>query len=201
MGRQGRIDTDRLGVRFSVHQAREPVHPVTADAGAGVDGFAVLVLVEQNAQGKMRGVQAQPLQVMVELLDAGLVLDGRVGELATARPIGGILAGRTVHVVEAFGLGVVRLKLLVRERPGRREATVVLDYTEVLRSQTEQGGAVQFGVASDVVVLFGREFVAVLVVPLLAAVVLGPHEHRVRVPVVPLPGQEGPALQQQNPLS
>ena len=104
VGRQGRVDTDGLGVGLAVDQAGEAVHPVAADAGAGVGGLAVLVLVEQHAQGQMGGVQAQALQVVVELLDAGLVLDRRVGELAAAGPVGGILAGRAVHVVEALRL-------------------------------------------------------------------------------------------------
>ena len=201
VSRQGRIDADGLGICLAVDQAGETVHPVTANARAGMGGLAVLVLVEQHAQRQMGGVQAEPLEIVVEFLNARLVLDGRIGELAAARPVGGVFAGGAVHVIQAFGLGIVRLEVLVGQRPRRREPAVVLYHFEVLLAQTEQGGPVELGVAPYVVVLLGREFVSVFVDPLFGAVVLGSYEYRHRLPVVPLPGQVGPALEQQNTLS
>jgi hypothetical protein len=56
---EGGIDAHHLGIRLAVDQAREPVDAVTADAGTAVDGFAVLVLVEQDAEGEMREMQSQ----------------------------------------------------------------------------------------------------------------------------------------------
>ena len=51
MGGQGRIDADGLGIGLAVDQAGKPVHPVAADAGAGMSGVAMLVLVEQYPKG------------------------------------------------------------------------------------------------------------------------------------------------------
>ena len=48
----------------------------------------------------MRGVQAQVLEIVVELLDPRLVLDRRVRELAAAGPVGRVLAGGAVDVIE-----------------------------------------------------------------------------------------------------
>ena len=64
----------------------------------------------------------------------------------------GILAALAVHVVQPLGLGVVRLELVVGDRPGRRDAAVMAQLAEVLAPQPEQRRAVELGVAADVVV-------------------------------------------------
>jgi hypothetical protein len=103
-------------------------------------GLAVLVLVEQHSERvSMRGVQAELLEIVVEFLDAGLVLDGAIGEVTAARPVGGVFAGCAVDVVETLGLGVVGLEVLVGQGPGRRQAAVVVYHTELLRPEAEQG--------------------------------------------------------------
>lgn len=48
----------------------------------------------------------------------------------------------SVDFTEMLGLHVVRLKIGVVDRPGRRDATVMSDLTEVLRTQPEQGSTV-----------------------------------------------------------
>ena len=100
-----------------------------------------------------------------------------------------------------LGLGVVRLEVLVADRPRGRDAVVVPQLAEVLWPQPEQRGAVELGVAADVVVDLRRELVAVPVEPELRGAVLPLDEHRRRLPVVPLPGQVVAALEQQDLLA
>ena len=118
----------------------------------------------------MGWVQPEQDQIVVELLDPGLVAHRGVGEVGAARTLGWILARRTVDVVQLLGLRVERLEVLVRERPGRREAAVVLQYPEVFGPQPEERRPVELRVPADVVVLLGRELVPVVVEPLLGAV-------------------------------
>jgi hypothetical protein len=152
---QRRVNAHGLGVGFAVHEAREPVDPVATDAGASRGRLTVVVLVEQEADRKMGGMESQAEEVIVELLDPRLVSDGGIGEVAAPGPVGWIFPGRPVHVVKALGFQVPGLKVLIRERPRRRDATVVSDLPEVLRSESEQRGTVKLGVAADVVVLLG----------------------------------------------
>ena len=199
-GKRG-IDADDLRIRLPVHYAREAVQPVAPDAPAPVCGVAVGVLVEQDTDGQVRRMQAELQEVVVQLLDPRLVLDGRVREVAAAGAVGRVLAGGAVDVVQAFGLRVPRLVVLVGERPRGGDAAVMLDLPEVLGPQAEQGGAVELGVAADVVVLLGRELVALPVVPLLVGRVLALEKDRGRVPVVALAGEVAASLEQQDALS
>jgi hypothetical protein len=58
-------------------------------------------------------VQPQPQEVVVELLDSGLMPDGRIREVTAARPVGHVLSGCSVDVVEALGFRVPGLELLI----------------------------------------------------------------------------------------
>ena len=120
---------------------------------------------------------------------------------ALAGPFGGVLAVVAVDEVQVLGLGVVRLEVVVADRPGRRQAAVVPDLAEVLGPQAEQRRAVELRVPADVVVDLGRELVAVPVVPELRRAVLAAHEHRGGVPVVALTRQVVAPLEQQDPLA
>ncbi|CAG6390601.1 hypothetical protein SCOCK_10070 [Actinacidiphila cocklensis] len=198
---EGGVDADHLRVGLRAHQAREPVDPVAADADAGVRRPAVPVLGEVHADRQMERVQAPLLQVVAELLDARLVLHRGMGVLAARRAFGGVLAVPSVDQIELLGLRVVRLQVLVADRPRRGDPVVVAELPEVLRPQAEQGGAVELGVPADVVVDLRREPLAVLVVPELRGPVLARDEHRGGIPVVPLPRQVVAAFEDQDPLA
>ena len=57
-------------------------------------------------------------EVVVQLLDAGLVRHRGVGEGARAIRLGRVLTCLAVDEVQLLGLGVVRLEVVVRDRPG-----------------------------------------------------------------------------------
>ena len=123
-------DRDDLGVRFGVHEAREPVAVLTPHALA----VGRVALVEQDPARGVERVEPGLGEVVGQLLDPRLVRRPRgTGTGALAGGSVGILAARTVHLVELLGLGVVRLHLVVGDRPRRRDPVVVPELAEVLR--------------------------------------------------------------------
>src|SRR5713226_9890320 len=88
-----------------------------------------------------------------------------MGIRAACRRLGGIFASLSVDVVQTLGVGIVRLQIVVADRPGRRKTAVMFYFSEVLRAQAEQGGAVELRIAADVVVRVRMQLFAVLVVP------------------------------------
>src|SRR5215470_13914826 len=64
----------------------------------------------------------------------------------------GILPALAVHVILVLGLVVVRLEVVIRNRPGGRDSTVVPDFAEVFLAQTKERSAIELSVSSDVVV-------------------------------------------------
>ena len=147
------------------------------------------------------GVVAGLLEVVRDLLDAGLVADGRPRVLAAPGALGRVLAVVAVHLVEPLGLRVPRLEVLVGERPAGGDAVDVLELAEVTRPQAVERGAVELGGAADVVVDPGLERLAVLVVPRVGRDVAALDEDGLRLPVLLLAGQEAAPLEQQDPLA
>jgi len=131
----------------------------------------------------------------------GLVGHRRPRVLLAPVALGRVLAVVAVHLVQPLGLRVPGLEVVVGERPGRGEAVGVMELAEVLGSQTVERGAVQLRRAAHVVVDLGLEGRPVGVVPGVGRDVLAVDEHRARVPVVHLPGQEVAALEEQDLLS
>ncbi len=182
-------------VRLGVQHTREAIDPVAADAHARPCRPARRHLLEVDSDRQVEGVQPKLLQVVAELLDAGFVRHRRVGVLLAGRALGRVLSMLAVDQVEVLRLGVVGLQVVVGDRPGRRDPTMVAKLAEVLRAEAEQCRAVELGVPADVVVDLWLELVAVPVIPDLLRGVLPAYEHRLGLPVVALPWQERPSLQ------
>src|SRR5205807_7592287 len=112
------LHADDLRVRLAVDETGEAVERAAAHAGARMTGLAIL-FVQQDAERDGEGMAPEPPQPVGELLDAGFVTDRRVtvrggrGRLRRIRP------APPMHVVQVFGLRVVRLEVLVAERPRR----------------------------------------------------------------------------------
>jgi hypothetical protein len=134
----------------------------------------------------------------VELLDARLVRDRRMRERAGAARLGRVLAVLPVHEVQLLGLRVVRLEIVVGDRPGRRDAAVVADLAEVALAEPEEDRAVHLRVAADVVLGVRTERDTVLVVPLLLRDVALLAEDLTRVPVLGLARQVAAPLEDQH---
>ena len=112
-----------------------------------------------------------------------------------------ILTTIPVHVIEMFGLRVVRLQFIVADWPGRRGPAVVSNLAKIFFAQTEQRGAVEFRVAADVIICVWMEGFAVLVVPGFFRVVLRVEIYSPRAPVIFLARHIVAALEQQDFLA
>src|SRR5262245_12531388 len=104
-------------------------------------------------------------QPVVKLLDGQLVRDRRMTIGPARRRVGRIRPMLAVDVIELLGLAVIGLEIGIVDRPGGRDPAMVYDLTEILLAQAEQRGAVEFGVAADVIMDAGMESPTVLVVP------------------------------------
>src|SRR6516225_3526580 len=89
---QGRFNRDYLGVRLGVHQAREAVASIAADAGTRVR----MRLVQHDAERRVKWRDARSRKVVAQLLQPWLVTDrgiwvrragGRFGRILTPLPM------------------------------------------------------------------------------------------------------------------
>ena len=192
-----RSDRDRLRVGLGVHQAGESVAVHAANAG----GEGRLALVEQDAARRMKRLVAGAHQIVVKLLDARLVRDGRVRIRAAGGRIDRVLAARAVNLIEVLRAHVVGLQVGVGDRPGRRQAVVVPELAEVALAQAVERGAVHLGRAADEVVDARLERLAVLVEPGLLGDVAVVDEDVGGAPVLLLARQPPAALEQENVLA
>src|SRR5215472_17485207 len=141
------------------------------------------------------------LKILGFLLDPGLVRDGGPRVRRAAPPLGRILAAVAVHLVQLLGLAVPRLEVVVGQRPRRGDPVDVPQFPEVPRPQPVQGGAIQLGRSADEVVDLRLEGLAVGIEPRVLGDVPALREHRPGIPVVRFPGQEVPALEEENLLA
>jgi hypothetical protein len=81
-------------------------------------------------------------------------------------------------VEEGFRLIVVWREDLVFQRPGRRDAARVADFIEIAFAQTEEGGAVDLGVAANIIVESWTEGLAASVGPGLGSLIFAIDEDR-----------------------
>src|SRR5436190_21548423 len=138
-----------MRVGLPVSQAREPVEAVAANAAAGLR----VGLVQIDPNRKVERVMPGALAVVRELLDPRVMRDRRMRERPGAGRFGGVLPGLPVYQIQALGLRVVRLQILVRDRPRRRDAPVVTHLLKVALAKPEQNRPVKLGVPSDEVLL------------------------------------------------
>ena len=128
---QGRADHGPFGVGLGAERAGESVNAVAPYASRVRDGPAVRVLGEMHPQRQVKRVQAQLGQAIGQLLDARLVPHRRVGVVAARGAGEGVLAVLAVHPEQVLGADVIRLHVVVAQRPGRRDPVRVPDLAEV----------------------------------------------------------------------
>src|SRR6185369_9742369 len=112
----------------------------------------------------------------------------------------GVLPAIAMHLVEVLGLQVVRLELLVADRPCGRDASVVPELAEVLLPEPEQRRAIELRVPAHGVVGVRMERVSLPVVPDLLRLVPALDVDPSRVPVGLLPRDVVAPLQKENAL-
>src|SRR5262249_12177602 len=156
---EGWIDTDDLRIRFGVHQAREAVAGVATNAAA----LLRVLLIKHDTDRHVERAVSNPGEVINQLLNARLMAERRMQIGCTRRWVGRVAAAQAMHLVEMLRLGVIRFEVLVADWPGGGDAAVVLHLTEVLLAQTNEGRAIEFGVATDEVMRASVELIAVLI--------------------------------------
>ena len=139
-------------------------------------------------------------EVVGQLLDARLVRDRRERVRRAGGRLGRVLAAGAVHLVVALGERVVRLHLVVGDRPRGRDAVVVAQLAEVLCPQPVQRRPVHLRGAADEVVHLRRKHLAILVVPHVGRHVAAVDEHLLGGDVLGLAWQPAPALEKQDLL-
>ena len=189
--------TQHLGVRLRMHETREAVAGRAADAGRE----RRVGLVEHDPARRMKRPVSRGREVVGELLDPWLVRHGGMRVRRARGRLGRVLPTRPVHVVELLRERVVRLQLLVGDRPGRRDAVVVLQLAEVLLAEPVQRRAVHFRCTTDEVMDSGLERLTLGVVPGVGRDVAVVDEHRLRDPVLELAREPVAALEQEDALA
>ena len=104
-------------------------------------------------------------------MNTRLVTDRGIQKCTTAVRLSGIFSGFAMHVVNAFGVGVVRLQLSVRNRPGRRDPAEMFYLSKIFFTETKQRRAVKFGVAADIIIRVRMQLCPIDVPPKLFGVI------------------------------
>ncbi len=118
-------------------------------------------LVQHHRGGRGERVVAGGLEIVEQFLDARLAGDRRRRIGRAGRRLGGIDAVLAVHLIELLGLGVIGLEFVVADRPGRRDAVVMLQLAEILLAQAIQRRAEHLCRAADEIVHLRLERLAV----------------------------------------
>src|SRR5437879_9572558 len=135
------IDAHNLRVGLGAHQAGESVAGVAANAAA----LLRILFVEHDPDRNVEGLQAGTREVIRQLLNTWLVADGRPGIRSLGRRFRWILAAITMHLIKILGLRVIRLQIVITDRPRRRNSAVVSELTDIFFAQPEQRGALKLG--------------------------------------------------------
>ncbi len=184
-----------LGVGLGVDEAREAVARGAADAPAERRAL----LVQHHAARGVERVVPGRRQVVRQPLHPRLVGQRRERVLGAGERFGGVLAPNAMDAVQPLRAGVVRLQVVVADRPCGRDAVVVTNGAEVLAAHAVERGAVELGRAAHEVVDLGLERLPLLIAPRVGRDVAVVHEDRLREPVLDLAGQPVAPLQQQDP--
>src|SRR5262249_35652818 len=132
------------------------------------------------------------------MLEPRLMADRRPGIRFGRMRLGWIFAAISVYLIKPLGLAVVRLHIVVRDRPGRRDAGVMSYFSEVLAAQPEQRCPVELRVSAHVVIGVRMQFFAIDIAPFFFRVVFGFDVDGLRIPVVLLTPDVIAALEDQN---
>src|SRR2546427_13177221 len=136
------VDAEHLGVRFRIDETGMSVARLAANAAAG----SGVPLVQHHPKGDVERLEPQTGEIVAELLNTRLMTDRRMRIRSTGRRIRGILFPAALHLGGLACLPVIRLPVLVRDRPRGRETVPMLDLPEVLPTEAEQRRAVELGV-------------------------------------------------------
>ena len=194
--RERGLDADRLRVCLALHQAREAVACVAADAGVALGPLVVEQEAERERRRVNAGARRSPRRARARAPRGGSRDSGTGGSqgLRSAR--------RPVRRARARGARPLRSTARSPRTRRARPATarLVAHLAEVAGPHAQGRRAPHLGVAADGVLHAGLEGFAALVVPGLVRVVAAVELDRAHVPVLLLARQVLAALEQEDAL-
>ena len=121
-------------VRLGIHRAGEAIAGVAANAAA----FAGIFLVEHDADGHVKRVEAIGREVVRQFLDARLMAHRRPRVIARSPGLGRILSASAVHLVKLLRAGVIGLQIAIADRSFWRNSTTMMQLGKVAFAQSIQ---------------------------------------------------------------
>src|ERR1043166_8555919 len=118
------------------------------------------------------------------MLNTLLVAYGWIGVRRAGPGLRWIFTAIAVYLIERLGFCVIRLQLVVADRPGRRDSAVMSNLTKVFLSQTKESSAVELRVTTNEIIGVRMEFRAFAIAPRLFRVVFAFEIYGPRAPVV-----------------
>src|SRR5262245_20963206 len=111
-----------------------------------------VLFVNANPQWHMKWPESGAFEIVVKMLNALFVTYRWVPVRRAGPGFSRIFPTIAMHLIEMLGFGVIRLQLVVTNRPGRRDSAVMSNLAEVFLAQAKESSAVEFGVAADEII-------------------------------------------------
>src|SRR5215470_19365624 len=159
------------------------------------------VFVDQDAKRYGKRITAELRKSVHNLLHAMFMTDWRAQIWPAGMRLSWVTSALPVHLIQVFRFRIVGLKLVVADRPRRRDTAVMPHLVEVLFAKAKQGRAVELRISPDVIVRTRLKFLALGVQPFLGRMILLLQHGRPGVPVVLFSRNETAAFQDQNALA
>jgi hypothetical protein len=149
----------------------------------------------------MERLETDAFELLRKFGNLGLVLDrGKRIRLRCRRTMW-VLAARSMHVKQRFGLVIIRCERVIFEGPRGRDAAGMDNFLEITLAQPEECGAINLTVAADPIMKRRTEASAAGVDPPLFGLISAVYEDSLRAPVGLLPRKIIAALKDENALA
>src|SRR6202050_340867 len=145
-------DRSHFGVVLGAKTARKTV------TGGAENSLAAVPVVPPD--GKLHGMRSLRGHALDYPRYGRRVANERVRRLRLARRRGGVVARPAVPSVEFLRRVVVTGKVVIGNRPGRRDPTLMLQFPEVFRPHANQHGTPDLAASADVLVQVRPEFLS-----------------------------------------
>src|SRR6185369_14476324 len=137
----------------------------------------------------------------MKMLNALFMTDGRILVRRAGPWLRRVFTAIAVNLVKMFGSRVIRLELVVTDRPRGGDSAVMPNLTEVFFPQTKERGAVELRVTTDEIIRVRMEFFTFVVAPCFFRVVFAFEVYGTRTPVVLFTRNVIAALEEKNLLA
>src|SRR5439155_21752995 len=124
-----------------------------------------VLLVQHDAQRRMKRSQTRTGEIVGQVLDARLVTDRRPRIWFSSGWFSRIVPAVSVDLVKLLGLTVIRFQVVVGDWPGGRNTAVMPNLAKILLPKAEKSSSVELCVAAHIVVSVRMQVTALNVAP------------------------------------